>query len=142
MRSLIRLLQFRFMPFNSDLALLLLRVWFAVGLLTLHGWGKLSNFPERAARFSDPLGVGSPVSLALASFGEVFCAALLVLGFLTRFATLGCAAVVAVAFYFIHGAAFSGPRNGELAFMYLGAFVALFIAGPGRYSIDARTGAR
>ena len=139
---LIRLLQMRFMPVSPDLGLLVLRVWFASCLLTLHGWGKLANFAERAGKFSDPLGVGSPVSLTLATFGEVFCSALLVLGFCTRFAAAWAGSVVLVAFYFAHGAALSGPRNGELAFMYLGAFVTLFLAGSGRYSLDARTGAR
>lgn len=138
--SLIRLLQLRFMPFSPDLGLLVLRVWFGIGLLTLHGWGKLANFAERAGRFSDPLGVGSPVSLALATFGEVFCSSLVVLGFCTRFGAIGAGAVPLVAFYFVHGTTLSGPRNGELALMYLGAFVTIFLAGPGRYSVDARLG--
>lgn len=142
MRALIRLLQFRFFPFKPDLALLVLRIWFGFNLLQLHGWGKLANFAERADRFSDPLGVSPPVSLALAILGEVFCSVLLMLGLGTRFAALGCGAVMVVAFYFAHGTALSGPRNGELAFMYLGAFLAIFIAGPGRFSLDARTGAR
>jgi putative oxidoreductase len=140
--SLIRLLQLRFLGFSTDLGLLLLRVWFGGCLLSLHGWSKLAGFPERAARFSDPLGVSPPVSLALATGGEVLCTALLILGFCTRFAALWSGATMFVAFYFVHNAAFSGPRNGELAFIYLGAFVCLFLAGPGRFSIDARTGAR
>ena len=49
---------------------------------------------------------------------------------------------MATAFFYAHGARLSGQGNGELPFMFLGAFVALLLAGGGRYSIDARTGAR
>jgi putative oxidoreductase len=140
--TIIRLLQFRFLPFSTNLGLLSLRVWSAACLLSLHGWGKVANFSERAARFTDPLGVTPPVSLILAAGGEVLCTVLLMLGFCTRVAALWSGATMFVAFYFVHDAALSGPRNGELAFLYLGTFVALFIAGPGRFSIDARTGAR
>jgi hypothetical protein len=46
----IRFVQLRFLPTSPDLALLVLRVWFAIPLLTLHGWGKLANFAERSQR--------------------------------------------------------------------------------------------
>ena len=50
--------------------------------------------------------------------------------------------VMATAFVHAHGMRLTGQGNGELPFMFLGAFVALLLAGGGRYSIDARTGAR
>jgi putative oxidoreductase len=135
----IRLLQFRFLPVSTDLGLLVLRVWFALPLLTLHGWGKLANFAERSSRFSDPYGIGSPASLALATFAEVFCSVLLMIGFATRFAALACAITMATAFFFSHGARFTGPGNGELPFMYGGAFIVLLLAGGGRYSVDGKS---
>ena len=49
---------------------------------------------------------------------------------------------MAVAFSFAHGGALSGPRNGELAFVFLAAFIAVFLAGAGRYSLDARRGVK
>jgi putative oxidoreductase len=49
---------------------------------------------------------------------------------------------MATAFWLIHGARLKGDNNGELAFLYLGVFVALFIAGAGRFSLDARMGAK
>lgn len=135
----LRLLQFRFLPVSADLALLVLRVWFAVPLLTLHGWGKLANFAERSSRFSDPYGIGSPASLALATFAEVFCSILLVIGFATRFAALSCLITMMTAFFFAHGHRFTGQGNGELPFMYGGAFLVLLIAGGGRYSVDGKS---
>jgi putative oxidoreductase len=135
---MLRLLQFRFLPTSIDLALLLLRVWFAVALMTLHGWGKLANFAERSQRFSDPYGIGSPASLALATFAEVFCSVLLVLGLATRFAALACIITMMTAFFHAHGARLTGPGNGELPMMYAGAFLALLLAGGGRFSLDAK----
>lgn len=139
---MLKLLQLRFLPTSVNLALLVLRIWFAVPLLTLHGWSKFTGFAERSQRFADPFGIGSPASLALVVFAEVFCAALLVLGLCTRLAALACAVTMATAFFHAHGARLSGQGNGELPFMFLGAFVALLLAGGGRFSLDARMGAR
>jgi putative oxidoreductase len=135
---MLRLLQLRFLPTSVDLALLLLRVWFGVALLSLHGWGKLTSFPERSQRFADPYGIGSPASLTLAVFAEVVCSMLLVLGFCTRAAAIVCAIMMSTAFVFSHGARLTGQGNGELPFMYLGGFLALLLAGAGRYSLDKR----
>ena len=139
---MLKLLQLRFLPTSVNLALLVLRVWFAVPLLTLHGWSKFIGFAERSQRFADPFGLGSVTSLALVVFAEVFCSLLLVVGLCTRFAATVCGIVMATAFVHAHGMRFTGQGNGELPFMFLGAFVALVLAGGGRYSIDARTGAR
>lgn len=139
---MLKLLQLRFLPTSVHLALLVLRIWFAVPLLTLHGWSKLTGFAERSQRFADPFGIGSPASLALVVFAEVLCSALLVLGLFTRVAALACGIAMATAFVYAHGARLSGQGNGELPFMFLGAFVALLLAGGGRFSLDARMGAR
>jgi putative oxidoreductase len=139
---MLKLLQLRLLPTSADLALLVLRIWFAVPLLTLHGWGKLANFAERSGRFADPFGIGPLASLSLAVFAEVFCSLLLVLGLCTRFAAIACGITVGTAFFYAHGMRFTGQGNGELAFMYLGAFVAILIAGAGRFSVDAQTGAK
>jgi len=139
---MMKLLQLRFLPTSADLALLVLRVWFAVPLATLHGWSKLANFAERSGRFADPFGIGPMASLSLVVFAEVFCSILLVLGLCTRFAAVTCAIAMGTAFYHAHGARFTGQGNGELAFMFLGAFVTILIAGGGRFSVDAQTGAK
>ena len=139
---MLRLFQLRFLPTSVDLALLALRLWFGLSLVSLHGWGKLMTYGERAQKFADPFGLGSPVSLALAIFGEVVCATLLALGLCTRFAAFACVINMATAFYFAHGGRLTGQGNGELAFMYLGGFVALLLAGGGRYSLDAKMGGR
>ncbi len=140
MKSLLRFLQFNFIPRSPDFALLILRVWLGLSMLVLHGWGKLMGIRNGGSGFPDPLGVGSTLSLSMAVFAEVVCAALLVLGLATRFAALVLIILLVVAFAMVHGTKLSGPGNGELAFVYLAGFLAIFLAGPGRLSIDGKTG--
>lgn len=137
-----KLLHLDFLPRSTDLGLLLLRLTFGAGLLYLHGWGKLADFGNLRGKFSDPLGIGSPASLTLTVFGEVVCMALIVLGLYTRLSALVGAITMAVAFFIVHGGKLSGQGNGELAFTYLAAFATLFVAGAGRYSLDAKLGAK
>jgi putative oxidoreductase len=141
MKSILRFFQFNFLPRSVDLALLVLRIWLGLTMLLNHGRGKLMGFSDMAGKFSDPLGVGPTVSLSLAIFAEVVCASLLALGLLTRFAALVLMILTGVAFFMVHGRAFSGPGSGELAFIYLAGFFTIFLAGPGRFSVDRKLGA-
>jgi putative oxidoreductase len=136
-----KFLHLNFLPRSADASLLVLRVWHAGALLLLHGWGKVAGFSAMAEKFVDPFGFGKTTSLVLAIGGEVVCASLLILGLFTRVAALGAGATMATAFWFAHGGKLSGAGSGELAFVYLGVCIALFIAGAGKYSIDARMGA-
>jgi putative oxidoreductase len=120
----------------KDIGLLVLRVWLGLCMLLLHGWPKVQGMAAKAASFPDPLGVGSAMSLNLVVFAEALCALLLVVGLAARFALIPLVITMAVAFFVIHGGVLTGEGNGEMAFIYLGGFVALLIAGPGRYSLD------
>ena len=137
-----KFLHFNFIPRSSDAALLLLRIWFGAAMLFLHGWGKLMNFSTMSSKFVDPFGIGQTPSLVLAIFGELVCSALLVAGLFTRFAALASGLTMATAFWFAHGAKLQGQNNGEMAFLYLGVYVALFVAGGGKFSADAKMGAK
>jgi putative oxidoreductase len=137
MKTLLRILRLEFLPASADLGLLLLRAWLGLTMLFNHGLEKLLKFSEQSAGFPDPLGVGSTVSLALAVFGEVVCAALLTLGLFGRFAALGLAVTMALAFFMVHQGALSGEGSGELAFIYWAGFLTLFATGPGNLSLDA-----
>jgi putative oxidoreductase len=137
-----KFLHFNFLPRSADTALLLLRIWHGGALLLLHGWLKLTNFSSMTSQFLDPFGIGKTPSLGLAVFGELVCGTLLVLGLFTRVAALGSAVTMATAFWFAHGAKFTGAGNGELPFVFLGVFLALFIAGAGKFSVDAQIGAK
>ncbi len=119
-----------------ELGLLLLRAALGGSLLLNHGIGKLMKFSEMSSQFHDPLGIGPRNSLCLAIFAEVLCAALLVVGFLSRFAALSLAIMMGIAFFMVHRAALSGAQSGELAFLYLIGFVSLVFTGPGRWSVE------
>ena len=118
---------------GASLFLLILRVFFGL-LLMNHGIQKWSNFQELSAAFPDPLGVGSPLSLGLAIFGELACSLAFIFGFLYRLAMIPMIFTMGMAFFVIHG---NDPFSvKELAFIYLVVFVLMYIAGPGKYSID------
>lgn len=120
----------------GNFGLLVLRLWLGLSMLLLHGWPKVGKYAELSQGFPDPLGVGPAMSLSLAVFAEVFCALLLVFGLVARLAAIPLIATMAIAFFVVHGGVLVGEGNGELAFVYLGGFVALLFAGPGKFSLD------
>jgi putative oxidoreductase len=137
MHHIIAFLQLRFLPRHVDLALLTLRLWLGLSMFLLHGLTKIQTFTELSAKFPDPLGVGSKVSLGLAIGGEALGAVLLVLGLFTRMAALSLVVTMGVAFFVIHNAALTGERNGEMAFIYMAGYFFLFLTGAGAFSIDS-----
>lgn len=102
----------------------------------VHGLPKVGRLLGAAPiKFPDPFGLGASVSLALASFGEFVCGLLIAVGLFTRAATLPLAFTMLVAMFYAHA---SDPwSKREPAFMFLVPTLALLLAGPGRYSLDA-----
>lgn len=119
--------------FSQDIGLLVLRFFGGGTMLLAHGLGKLFDFKDRMHSFPDPLGLGSSLSLGLAIFAEVGCAVLLVLGVFTRLASIPLLVTMLVAFFIVH----SGDpfARKELAFLFMGIYLALFFLGGGRYSL-------
>jgi putative oxidoreductase len=121
-----------------SLGLLALRIGTSASLLYAHGWPKLTHFAERASKFSDPLHLGSPVSLGFAVFAEVLCSALVLIGLATRPALVVLTIFFGVIIFVVHGAQPFGDK--EKAVLFAIPFLTLLITGPGRYSVDAATG--
>jgi putative oxidoreductase len=121
---------------SANFALLVLRLWVGLEMLLVHGLDKLMNFNIYAQKFLDPFGIGHTASLALSVFAEFFVSMLIVLGLVTRWSALVLIINMTVAFIGVHKGALSGEHGGELAFLYLMAYVVLFLAGPGRFSVD------
>jgi putative oxidoreductase len=118
----------------TSLGLLVLRAGAGVMMLAGHGWGKLMSFGTLSQKFPDPLGVTSPVSLALAIFGELVCSVLVVLGVYTRLAAIPPLITMAVAAGIHHA---GDPwADKELAVLYALVFLALIVVGGGRYALD------
>jgi putative oxidoreductase len=125
---------------TTDLALFLLRVWFGLLLFVKHGLDKAMNFNRVSAHFADPFHIGSTPSLLLVLLAEAVCTLLVVLGLWTRVAAAIIVINLAVAFGFAHRFQLFGARNGELAFAFGGAFLALCFSGAGRWSLDGIRG--
>lgn len=134
---MLKLLNLPFIPKSTNLGLLILRVSLGVSMLVLHGYGKMMKFSATAKGLPNPFSLPGEVNAGLAVFAEVFCSALLIAGFLTRFASLMLAITMATAFFMVHkGSLTPGPGSGELAMVYLVGYVALLFTGAGRYSVD------
>jgi putative oxidoreductase len=131
-----KLFLFGFVPRSEDLALLVLRVSFGLILFVKHGWEKLSNFSGMVTTFPDPLHIGQTASLTCALMGDAFCALLVLIGLGTRLFSAVAVLNLFVAFAFVHHFSWFGEHSGEPAYIYMCAYLALFIAGPGRYSVD------
>jgi putative oxidoreductase len=131
-----RFLQLAFLPSSYDFALLVLRVWLGLDLFFRHGVEKITHFSQMSAHFPDPVHIGPRLSLVYALLSDGICSLLVVLGLATRFAALIIVINLSVAFTLVHHFATSGPRSGELPLVFLGGFLAVLIAGPGRYSVD------
>jgi putative oxidoreductase len=131
-------LQLKFLPRNPDLALLLLRLWLGLSMLLLHGLPKLQKLTSGSHEFADPFGIGALPSLVIAVVTEVACSILLILGLFGRLSALMLAGTMAVAWGISHGMKLSGPGSGELAFIYLAGYLAILLAGSGKYSVDGQ----
>jgi len=118
-----------------DWASLLLRITFGGLMLVQHGWGKaIKLLTGDPTKFADPIGLGAPISLGLTVFAEFGCAFLIVVGLLTRLATIPLIITMFVAAVIIHGADPLGDK--ELCLVYLVAYIAILLVGPGRLSLD------
>lgn len=116
------------------LGLLVLRVSAGV-LMLMHGLDKLSDFTMivNTGQFIPVFG-SVALGLGLAVFAEVFMSVLLILGVLTRLAVIPLIATMSVAVFFVH---LHDPfSNMEPALFYLFTYIALLLAGPGKYSVD------
>ena len=119
---------------TTNIGLLVLRIGAGGLMLTAHGWGKLMSYGERMDSFPDPLGVSSPVSLALVVGAEFFCAGAIVVGAFTRLACIPLIITMLVAAFIIHA---DDPWNKkEFALLYVVPYLGLFFTGGGSFSVD------
>jgi putative oxidoreductase len=115
-----------------DEALLALRLGFG-GFMLTHGIPKISKL-SNAAEFPDPLNIGGLPSLILCLIGEVLAPILIIIGLKTKLAAIPAAITMVVAAFIIH--ANDDLASKEHALLYLIAFVVIFLAGPGKFSVD------
>jgi putative oxidoreductase len=125
-------------PYSTDAGLLLLRVWVGASLFMKHGFEKPTNFAQMAAHFPDPLHIGPVPSLIFALVSDAICSLLVAAGLLTRWAALWICINLLAAWGFVHHFLYfgKGADHGETMVLYLGVYVTLAIAGPGKFSLD------
>lgn len=118
-----------------DTALLGLRVFAGMAMLSAHGWGKWLRLTSgEEISFADPFHVGAATSLALAVFAEVLCSILLALGLFHRAAAFFLAFTMGTVVFLVKA---GDPfLENEKAFLYLAVFLFLMVSGPGRLSLD------
>ncbi|HEY1693325.1 MAG TPA: DoxX family protein [Polyangiaceae bacterium] len=111
-----------------------------VGLLFLStGWGKVHDI-DKVTGFFTSLGIPAPHFQAyLVGYSELFCGAALVLGLLTRLATIPLVvsmlvAILTAKWHELHGLF---DLVGFDEFTYLVVLVMIAILGPGALSVDA-----
>ena len=117
----------------ASFALLLHRLAFG-GMMLTHGIPKLMHFSELSPKFSNPIGLGSEISLGLTIFSEVLCAILVMLGLGTRIAAFVVIVEMVVIVSLVH--VHSPFATKELAFLYMTAFTVILFAGAGSVSFD------
>ncbi len=132
-----RLLSTKYSAGAFNAAMLVLRI--AAGALMMkHGYDKLVNFAKYKADFMNFMGIGKAASLSLVIFAEFFCALFIIIGLFTRLAVIPLIITMCVALFKAHNADFMG--DGEMASLYLGAYLVLLLVGPGRVSVDGMIG--
>lgn len=123
--------------------LLILRVGVGLYIALAHGWGKISAGPELWTQVGGTMeqvfGIGFLPAFwgFMAAVAEFFGGLLVALGFLTRPALILLIINMAVAAT-MHLT--TGEGNPERAVLYGIVWLALFVTGPGRYSLDALFG--
>lgn len=124
---------------SIHLATLILRLGLGALMIPTYGYGKWTNYGSKSGDFYDFMGLGGGISMGLAIFAELFCSTLLILGLFTRLATIPLAITMLVVIS-VHDWDFFNKH--ELAPAFLTGYLAIFLLGPGRYSLDAWIGKR
>ena len=120
----------------DDAGKLLIRLLFGLSLAINHGYPTFSGIfsGEGSGRYPDPLGLGAELSRVLMGTSEFVFALMVAIGLFTRIAVLPVIFGFSVAFFIFHSGDPFGEK--EMAYLYLSAFLSIFILGPGKYSFD------
>jgi putative oxidoreductase len=132
-----KLFSSRYNPGSFNTAMLVLRLGVGI-LLAHHGYLKITNFQQTEGFMMDFLGLGKTVTTYMVIFAELVCSILVILGLFTRLACIPIFILFSVIIFKATGADIFGKS--ETAVLYLTGFLAIFIAGPGKISVDRMIG--
>ncbi|MEJ2595635.1 MAG: DoxX family protein [bacterium] len=115
-----------------NVLLLVLRISVGVLMLT-HGYPKLVKLVTGDFSFPDPIGLGSELSLALATFAEFVCSLLIIVGYRSRLAAMPLIFTMLVALLLVHGDESVFEHWNIL--LYIFCYAILINLGGGKYSL-------
>lgn len=122
-------------PGSPDLAYLILRVGTSL-LMLQYGYPKFQQLLDGNFAFDDPIGIGEGASLVLTVLAEFFCSILLILGLFTKPSLIFLIATMLVVILVVHA---PDPfEKKEHAIQFLIPYIALFLTGPGKFSLDRK----
>jgi putative oxidoreductase len=127
-------------PRSLDAAILIIRLCFGLTLAFAHGASKVANLWSFAGKVAEK---GVPLASVLgpaAALSEFVGGLLLAVGLVTRPAAVFVLITMLVAALHFHAADPFSKK--ELALSYAAVALALLVAGPGRFSVDARLARR
>ena len=101
-----------------------------------HGYGKILKFASfKEIIFLNLFNLGPSTSLFLAVCTEILCSILIIIGLYTRMALIPLFTTMLAAIFLVHSN--DSLRQQEKAILYGVSYIALFLTGPGKLSIDA-----
>jgi len=119
---------------NLDLALLLIRLSLGATFI-FHGWMKVSDIDSTITMFST-MGIGTMLTY-IAAYTEFLGGIAILVGIITRFASIGLSILMIVAISIIHFKnGFNMMNQGyEYQLLILVTTIAIGLMGPGKYSL-------
>lgn len=130
----------------SNMARLFLRLFVGVMFIQF-GIRHLVNYSELCNHFPTVLGISSETSLILMIIIELVCSLLIMVGFLTRLSTIPpILSMIAAEYYILHDllphsvpSGLTWDQPGYLPIMFIGIYLFILLAGPGKISLDYLT---
>lgn len=126
----------------TNMARLFIRLFTGVMFMSI-GIRQIANFNQLAPDFCSVFGMTSETTLLVVILIEVICSTLIILGLFTRFAlippivSMVIAEHVMMQFYDTLGMAkLYSMQMGYLPMMFIGIFIFMMLAGPGKISLD------
>lgn len=127
----------------SNMARLFMRLF--VGIMFMQfGIRHLVNFTQLSVDFPTIFGMSSPTCLIIMIVIEILCSLLIMVGFLTRLSTIPpIISMIAAEYYIVHDLlphsslyGLDSTQPGYLPIMFIGIYLFILLAGPGKISLD------
>jgi len=127
----------------SNMARLFMRLF--VGIMFMQfGIRHLMNFTQLSTDFPTVCGLSSVTCLSIMIIVEIVCSLFIMIGFLTRLSTIPpIASMIAAEYYIVHDLlphtslyGLDSTQPGYLPIMFIGIYLFLLLAGPGKISLD------